>query len=175
MIRTPAKRNASNSQLGFESSVQSSVSSSASSVTDSIQTTGDDHDVSIPAGQAVLQTLGSTSGSRGRGGAQGDSDESELCDVCLSKTGEVHRHSEARCPLAVPSTPRSSLGRVGPRTLRGKRPAGALAEEGSQSDDVESTPSKKIKARRKIETSGSGEGGSFAQPHPPVNLFFRCS
>ena len=179
MIRTPAKRNASNSQLGFEGSVQSSVSSSASSITDSIQTTGDDHDASIPAGQAVLQTLGSTSGSaggsspesRGRGGAQDDSDESELCDVCLSKTGEVLRHSKASCPLAVPSTPRSSLKRGGPGTLGGKRPARALAEEGSQSDEVESTPSKKIKARRRIEASGIGEGGSFAQPHPPVNLF----
>ena len=158
--RTPARRGASDSQLSFESSVQSSVSSSASSVTDSIQTTGDDHDVSIPAGQAVLQTLGSTSGSRGRGGAQDDSDESELCDVCLSKTGEVLRHSKAGCPLAVPSTPRSSLKRVGPRTLGGKRPAGALAEEGSQSDDVESTPSKRPRARGTKGASGSSKTSS---------------
>ena len=169
--RTPARRGASDSQLSFESSVQSSVSSSASSVTDSIQTTGDDHDVSIPAGQAVLQTLGSTSGSRGRGGAQDDSDESELCDVCLSKTGEVLRHSKAGCPLAVPSTPRSSLKRVGPRTLGGKRPAGALAEEGSQSDDVESTPSKRPRARGTKGASGSSKTSLFADPPPPANLF----
>ena len=36
---------------------------------------------------------------------------------------------------------------------------------------MESTPSKRIRGGGRIGASGSSEGGSFARPHPPVNLF----